>query len=235
MLPVDNPNHPYYTPNLSTCVETVPRLTGCEAAYFFPMGVDVCLSDGTANGDVVHEQRGNGASGRSGSGVKKNPVGSEEEEGRPANTLVIHVRSGDIFVDPVVPGYGQVSAGYLVLLRCTVRAFVRAKSGGDFFHDASGFPQRQGSPGLLQQAPVECRHGYHGARETTTFASNTVGPDFCLAGEKHTHIHVLHIFKCVDTAQEASMLELTADISLEGSLAGLVASFFSLSPHLSVS
>ncbi|CAM9534007.1 unnamed protein product [Ectocarpus sp. 13 AM-2016] len=114
LLGLDNPSHPYYTPNLSTCVETVPRLTGCEAAYFFPMGVDVCLSDGAATGNVVHEQGGNGASGQSGSGVRKNPVGSEEEEGRSANTLVMHVRSGDIFVDPVVSGYGQPPLQYYV-------------------------------------------------------------------------------------------------------------------------
>ncbi|CAM9822671.1 unnamed protein product [Ectocarpus fasciculatus] len=116
LLGLDNPSHPYYTPNLSTCVETLPRLTGCEAAYFFPMNVDVCLSDRTAVGDAaVHEQqRGNGASGRSGSRGKKDPAGREEEEGEAAGTLVIHVRSGDVFVDPVIPGYGQPPLQYYV-------------------------------------------------------------------------------------------------------------------------
>lgn len=28
--------------NLTACVENVPRLLGCEAAYFFPAGVDIC-------------------------------------------------------------------------------------------------------------------------------------------------------------------------------------------------
>ncbi|CAM9921042.1 unnamed protein product [Ectocarpus sp. 12 AP-2014] len=45
--------HPYYTPGLFECIKELPRITGCEAAYFFPtdMAVDMCALDETAERD----------------------------------------------------------------------------------------------------------------------------------------------------------------------------------------
>ncbi|CAM9834683.1 unnamed protein product [Ectocarpus fasciculatus] len=45
--------HPYYTPGLFACVKELPRITGCEAAYFFPtdMAVDMCPFDETVERD----------------------------------------------------------------------------------------------------------------------------------------------------------------------------------------
>ena len=49
----------------------------------------------------------------------------EEEEG--AGNLVVHVRSGDIFVDPVHPGYGQVRMTHMlkVVFFCETHALFR--------------------------------------------------------------------------------------------------------------
>ena len=100
LLPVDDPTHRYYTPNLKKCIKSAPRLVGCEAAYFFPMDTDVCLSNQTSAGDteVLEKQPFN----------ESHAVGAElEGEEAAAGNLVIHIRSGDIFVNPFKK-YGQV-------------------------------------------------------------------------------------------------------------------------------
>lgn len=69
-------------------MDTIPRPFGCEAAYWFPVDIDVCDSIETTNSDGdLH--------------------GSYDEAG--GGNLVLHVRSGDIFVNPVHNEYGQVS------------------------------------------------------------------------------------------------------------------------------
>ncbi|CAM9796401.1 unnamed protein product [Ectocarpus fasciculatus] len=85
------------------------RLTECEAMYYFPTDVDICSSSYNHNNDDVD---GIGDGGITVEAVSR----SEEEEAieggngngknAPAN-LVIHVRSGDIFADPVHPAHGQ--------------------------------------------------------------------------------------------------------------------------------
>lgn len=113
---MDNPAHPYYTPNWRECISAVPRLTGCEAAYLFPMGVDVCLSDKTEGVTVrMGAQRNNVTSGRM---ELEEERGGGGEEGAAGN-LVVHVRSGDIFVNPTHPAYGQVGTGFGTFLPLT--------------------------------------------------------------------------------------------------------------------
>lgn len=85
---VKDKEHAYYNPGLFKCMHTVPPVTGCEAAYLFPTAMDLCLSDTTTEGHAL----------------------VENEEGVAGN-LVMHIRSGDIFVDPVHHGYGQVKGG----------------------------------------------------------------------------------------------------------------------------
>lgn len=62
-----------------------PRLLDCEAAYYFPQDIAVCPR-------------------------KKKPFLALGDRNRPggAGNLVLHVRSGDIFFDRVVPYKGQV-------------------------------------------------------------------------------------------------------------------------------
>ncbi|CAN0085914.1 unnamed protein product, partial [Ectocarpus sp. 4 AP-2014] len=115
--------HPYYTPGLFECIKELPRITGCEAAYFFPtdMAVDMCPSDETAERDnsnsnvrYISEKPKDDAPGvrldwgERGQGREATEQEEEEEkqEGSAGN-LVMHVRSGDIFVSPPHPDYGQ--------------------------------------------------------------------------------------------------------------------------------
>ncbi len=76
--------NPKYTPGLKECVKKSPRIFGCEAAYWFPMDINVC--------DSIETPKSDGGAG--------------------AGNLVIHVRSGDAFVSPVHHGYGQVSGAW---------------------------------------------------------------------------------------------------------------------------
>ncbi|CAM9641409.1 unnamed protein product [Scytosiphon promiscuus] len=112
---VDDEQHPDYTPGLHECITSLPRQIGCEAAHYFPVGVDVCESDETDR---------NGESGKIG-GEPRIKLESHQEEGyaqewkeeRAARaveggTLALHVRSGDIFVQPVHHSYGQPPLQY---------------------------------------------------------------------------------------------------------------------------
>ncbi|CAN0058419.1 unnamed protein product [Ectocarpus sp. 6 AP-2014] len=114
--------HPYYTPGLFTCIKELPRITGCEAAYFFPtdMAVAMCPLDETAEGDTervrdISEKPRDDAPGiqldwgerRHGREATEQGEEEEEEEEGSAGNLVMHVRSGDIFVSPPHPEYGQ--------------------------------------------------------------------------------------------------------------------------------
>lgn len=76
---VKDPTREIYNPALLQCIKNVPRMLGCESAYFFPKGVDVC----SASTPGWREKSGDG-------------------------NLVIHIRSGDIFKDAVLNYYGQV-------------------------------------------------------------------------------------------------------------------------------
>lgn len=108
--PVEDPDHKYYNPMIRGCIAKAPRLLGCEAAYFFPKDVDVCLSNpaegGPNLGRLTQEQR---------------------VEGGGAGNLLLHVRSGDVFEHPS-RFYGQVSCSAPVfnrvcshLVTCTVQ------------------------------------------------------------------------------------------------------------------
>ena len=89
---VDTPDHPHYTPMLLKCIKKkAPRLLGCESAYYFPANFDVCLSK---------ESKGGGVEAKGGDYY--------ERHGKGAGTLVLHVRSGDIFDNDVLRDYGQV-------------------------------------------------------------------------------------------------------------------------------
>lgn len=84
-LPVMKKKHRYYNPGLQKCVENLPPLIGCEAAYLFPTDIEICPTEGRTGG----EERG-------------------REDEKVAGNLVIHVRSGDIFAGTKAKGYGQV-------------------------------------------------------------------------------------------------------------------------------
>eukprot|EP00903_Cladosiphon_okamuranus_P010925 g10319.t1 len=94
---LDNPTHLFYTPNLVECIKSVPRLVGCEAAYFFPMDIDICQSEQTSASNASLEEHPNNES---------SATGMEFEGEEAPENLVIHIRSGDIFTKPH-PKYGQ--------------------------------------------------------------------------------------------------------------------------------
>ena len=125
---MDTPGHSHYNPTLRECVKKVPRLLGCEAAYYFPMDIDVCLG-GELKAAAGEVEEGEGPSaghgwkrrisddvrlqgdvddrrveGEDGGGGDNDADGEEEKVGK----LVLHVRSGDIFKDDVLWYYGQV-------------------------------------------------------------------------------------------------------------------------------
>lgn len=110
---------------LNECVKKAPRLRGCEAAYYFPQDIAVCPAKTNASspqkqpGPTHHDILDNrdAASGSQRSLVLNDgregryPSDLEDEQGgRGAGNLVIHVRSGDIFFDRVMPYKGQVNA-----------------------------------------------------------------------------------------------------------------------------
>ncbi|CAM9267666.1 unnamed protein product [Ectocarpus sp. 12 AP-2014] len=93
MAGLDNPERSKYLPHIRDCMAKAPRLLGCEAAYYFPQDIAVCprkKKPFLALGD-------------------RNPPGG-------AGNLVLHVRSGDIFFDRVVPYKGQPPLQFYLLL-----------------------------------------------------------------------------------------------------------------------
>jgi len=83
-------------------MSSAPRIVGCEAAYWFPMDVDVCGSNETPSND------GAAPTSSTEGGESSVDVSQEKfEEGGDGN-LVIHVRSGDIFKSSIHESYGQV-------------------------------------------------------------------------------------------------------------------------------
>lgn len=124
---VKDPERVKYVPKLNDCVKKAPRLTGCEAAYFFPRDVTVCPAK--TNPSSPHKQpdqpyHGILDHGGAAAGSRRNSVLTDGWEGRDqpsleeargggeagVGNLVIHVRSGDIFFDRVVPYKGQVNS-----------------------------------------------------------------------------------------------------------------------------
>ena len=108
---------------LKACIAKVPRLLGCEAAYYFPKGLDVCHAP---------KEGGEGSNESTGGEFDRKEVGavdhgSQEEAGanKGAGTLAIHIRSGDIFYDDVLANYGQVIQQPDTLL---IPSFVSCKS-----------------------------------------------------------------------------------------------------------
>lgn len=96
-FPVNDQENPYYTPGLVECVEALPPLIGCEAAYLFPTDVDICLSKSGDDDDGEHDLEG---------GVEDGTTDGQESAGN----LVMHVRSGDIFF-AAYAHKGQVGTG----------------------------------------------------------------------------------------------------------------------------
>lgn len=74
-------------PELFQCIKLMPRLIGCEAAYYFPVGKDMCPESARAS-------HGRSAAGEGTAGG--------------AGTLAIHIRSGDVFKETPHVAYGQV-------------------------------------------------------------------------------------------------------------------------------
>lgn len=88
----------------------VPRLIGCEAAYYFPQDIDICHApeegarDRNESRGGELEEGGAGAAGGAVDTLQENKEGGS----RGAGNLVIHIRSGDIFEYSTLTGYGQV-------------------------------------------------------------------------------------------------------------------------------
>lgn len=111
--------------HLRDCIKKVPRLTGCEAAYYFPQDIAVCPAKTDPSSlqkrpDQTYNIRDNrdaasgsqrklglndGQEGRNTSSLEGEQGDGEAGDGN----LVIHVRSGDIFFDRVKARKGQVS------------------------------------------------------------------------------------------------------------------------------
>lgn len=102
---VETSGHRHNVPMLKECIAKVPRLLGCEAAYYFPKGLDFCHVPGegegggneSAGGELDEEEAGAVGRSRKQDGTRKG-----------AGNLAIHIRSGDIFDNDVLSGYGQV-------------------------------------------------------------------------------------------------------------------------------
>lgn len=113
---VETPGRPHHVPKLRACIAKVPRLIGCEAAYYFPKGLDLCHMPEEGEGKK-NESTGGGLDHEEAGAV----VGSRKQNGatKGAGTLAIHIRSGDIFDNEVLADYGQVK--YSNLARCQCR------------------------------------------------------------------------------------------------------------------
>ncbi|CAN0165683.1 unnamed protein product [Pylaiella littoralis] len=137
MQQLEDPDHDFHTPGLLRCINSAPRLLGCEAEYYFPRGVDLCpaATSAAAAADpappiltfadgLEHEvQRSDQGGWHVGVGTRpsgggwdatvRHHDGGGGDKGavrhgkRGAGNLVLHVRSGDIFSDKIIPYYGQ--------------------------------------------------------------------------------------------------------------------------------
>lgn len=100
--PVNDEAHRHYTPGLKECITAVrPQTIGCEAAHFFPTDIDICTSSDRKTIGPIEET----TTQVSGVELEKNHRSNSTRRG--GGTLVIHIRSGDIFVKPH-HSYGQV-------------------------------------------------------------------------------------------------------------------------------
>lgn len=137
-------------PNIISC-QFIRSLLRCEAAYYFPKDMDVCHAatppstavdkqeepqfglagthDKLSRREMVEASPAN--EGKRGQGARSE---REAEGGGGAGTLVLHVRSGDIFDDKVISYYGQVRytatvlasfSAILIALSCLGIALVR--------------------------------------------------------------------------------------------------------------
>ena len=113
MFKVDEEGHRYHVPRLRACIAKVPRLLGCESAYYFPKDLDVCegpdggdggLDGETDDGGLEEEKK------EEAGGAKGGLEGVEKQQPKGAGNLVVHIRSGDIFSTSVLSYYGQVSS-----------------------------------------------------------------------------------------------------------------------------
>lgn len=110
---VEEKGHRHHVPHLRACIAKVPRLLGCESAYYFPKDLDVCEGLGGGGGgrggateDNGFEEEKEGEAG----GVEGGLAGGQKQQHKGAGNLVIHIRSGDIFSTNVLSYYGQVSS-----------------------------------------------------------------------------------------------------------------------------
>eukprot|EP00903_Cladosiphon_okamuranus_P013122 g12238.t2 len=125
--------HELRTPGLKRCIKRAPRLLGCEAAYFFPKDLEVCptaAASPTRPSAHQREEKKQNSGGKHDFLTRSElaeATPSNEEEGRQvelewgrsegggggggggrgAGTLVLHVRSGDVFIDAPLSSYGQ--------------------------------------------------------------------------------------------------------------------------------
>ncbi|CAM9966980.1 unnamed protein product [Pylaiella littoralis] len=118
-------DHELRTPGLKRCIKQAPRLLGCEAAYYFPEDVDLCPTAAASPTrppvNQREEKKIDSGGGRHLLNVSKlaEATPSNEEEGgqvevawgrrggRGEGTLVLHVRSGDVFGETPLSSYGQ--------------------------------------------------------------------------------------------------------------------------------
>lgn len=111
---MNDENHPDYTPGLRKCIENTPRQIGCEAAHFFPVDVDVCQSNKPSHSGEIEQNDGEPRIELETNQEQQRYELQErsrhrEERTEEGGTLALHIRSGDIFVQPVHHGYGQAS------------------------------------------------------------------------------------------------------------------------------
>ena len=83
-------------------MNAVPRISGCEAAYWLPMDVDICGSLETPGHD---ESASSTMQGHEMASLEDSQEGRKEAGD---GNLVVHVRSGDIFKSEIHRSYGQV-------------------------------------------------------------------------------------------------------------------------------
>ncbi|CAN0323051.1 unnamed protein product [Pylaiella littoralis] len=97
---LETQGHELRTRGLKRCIRQAPRLLGCEAAYYFPMDVELCPSAAASSSKLVEATPSNEQEGQ----VELTWGG---REGGGEGTLVIHVRSGDAFGEHPLSSYGQ--------------------------------------------------------------------------------------------------------------------------------
>lgn len=107
---MDEPDHEYFNPGLRECVDNLPQLGGCEAAYYFPTDLDVCAPT-IGEEEQLDADEGKGTKITEGGAEPNAEIEGEGSQQRVpgAGNLVVHVRSGDIFREGAASYHVQVT------------------------------------------------------------------------------------------------------------------------------